>query len=129
MNKVILIGNLTKTPELTTTTNGISVARFTLAVRRKFQNQNGEYDTDFINIVVWRTLAENCNKYLKKGSKCAVIGQIQNRSYDAQDGTKRYVTEVIADEVEFLSTSNRNENVEKEEPVILEPIKDEDLPF
>ena len=129
MNKVILIGNLTKTPELTTTTNGISVARFTLAVRRKFQNQNGEYDTDFINIVVWRTLAENCNKYLKKGSKCAVIGQIQNRSYDAQDGTKRYVTEVIADEVEFLSTSNSNDNIEKEEPVILEPIKDEDLPF
>ena len=92
MNKVILIGNLTKDPELSTTTGGISVCRFTVAVGRKYANSEGERETDFINIVVWRNLADNCHKFLKRGSKVAVVGNIQNRSYDANDGTKRYIT-------------------------------------
>ncbi len=104
MNKVILIGNLTKDPELTTTTSGISVCRFTLAVSRRFTNSEGERETDFINIVVWRNAADNCHKFLRKGSKAAVVGNLQTRSYDAQDGTKRYVTEVVAEEVEFVGS-------------------------
>ena len=92
MNKVFLVGNLTKDPELSTTTNGISVCRFSLAVSRRYVGASGERETDFINIVVWRGQAENCHKYLKKGSKCGIVGTLQTRSYDAQDGTKRYVT-------------------------------------
>ena len=106
MNKVILIGNLTKDPEITTTNNGVSVCRFTLAISRRFANAEGERETDFINIVVWRTLADNCHKFLKKGSKTAVVGNLQTRSYDANDGTKRYITEVVAEEVEFISTKS-----------------------
>ena len=109
MNKVILSGNLTKDPESQTTSSGITVCKFTLAVQRKFSNANGEKETDFINIVTWRTLAENCIKYLSKGKKVAVVGAIQTRSYDAQDGTKRYVTEIMAEEVEFLSPSEKQE--------------------
>ena len=104
MNKVILIGNLTKDPEITTTTNGVSVCRFSIAVSRRFANADGNRDTDFLNIVVWRGLADNCHKFLKKGSKVGVVGSLQTRSYDATDGSKRYVTEIVADEVEFLST-------------------------
>ena len=101
MNRVILVGNLTKDPELATTNSGVSVCRFTLAVGRRYQNAEGERETDFISIVVWRGQAENCHKYLKKGSKCGVVGTLQTRSYDAQDGTKRLVSEVIAEEVEI----------------------------
>lgn len=133
MNKAILIGNLTKDPELTTTNNGIAVCRFTLAISRRFVGANGERETDFLNIVVWRGQAENCNKYLKKGSKCAVVGSVQTRSYDAQDGTKRYITEIVADEVEFLSTKNNGEAgavpVKAEEVTELKPIDDDSLPF
>ena len=130
MNKVVLIGNLTKDPELTQTTSGISVCRFSLAVSRKFTNSEGERETDFLNIVVWRNLADNCHKYLKKGSKAAVIGSIQTRSYDAQDGSKRYVTEIVAEEVEFVGARS-NSGEEKEEVSKLEPIADDgdDLPF
>lgn len=137
MNKVILIGNLTKDPELSTTTSGISVCRFTLAISRRFTNSEGERETDFINIVVWRGAAENCHKFLKKGSKAAIIGSLQTRSYDAQDGTKRFVTEVIADEVDFVSTKPAgNDGVAFEEKTNttpsttkLQPIEDDQLPF
>jgi len=130
MNKVILVGNLTKDPELTTTTNGVSVCKFTLAVSRRFVGASGERETDFLNIVVWRGQAENCHKYLKKGSKCGVVGSIQSRSYDAQDGTKRYITEIIADEVEFLSSKNSEPMATKVEEVTeLKPIDDDTLPF
>ena len=133
MNKVILIGNLTKDPELATTNSGISVCRFTLAVTRNFANSEGEREADFLDIIVWRGQAENCHKYLRKGSKCAVVGSIQKRSYDAQDGTKRYVTEIIAESVEFLNSRNSGEsqeNVEdKKEVAELEPIDDDTLPF
>lgn len=107
MNKAFIIGNLTRDPELRTTASGISVCTFTLAVNRPFANQQGVRETDFIPVVVWRKQAENCKQYLSKGRKCAVSGSIQTRSYDAQDGTKRYVTEIIAEEVEFLSTGSQ----------------------
>ncbi len=100
MNKVFLIGNLTKDPEMSNTNNGITVCKFTLAVSRRF----GNTETDFLPVIVWRGQAENCGKFLKKGSKAAVAGSIQTRSYDAQDGGKRYITEIVADEVQFLST-------------------------
>ena len=131
MNKCILIGNLTKDPEITTTSNGVSVCRFTLAVTRRFANSEGERDTDFINIVAWRALADNCHKFIKKGSKVAVVGNIQSRSYDAQDGTKRYVTEIVAEEVEFLNTRNDGgmPAEKKDEVTELEPIDDDSLPF
>ncbi len=130
MNKVYLIGNLTRDPEITTTTNGISRANFTLAVQRRFMNADGERDTDFINVVVWRAQADNCHKFLKKGSKAAVAGSIQTRSYDAPDGTKRYVTEIVAEEVEFLSTKNSDgASRANEEVAKLQPVEDDDLPF
>ena len=131
MNKCILIGNLTKDPELTTTSNGVAVCRFALAVSRRYSNADGERETDFLNIVVWRNLGENCHKFLKKGSKVGVVGNIQSRSYDATDGTKRYVTEIVAEEVEFLSTRNAEDQPKTsgEEVSKLQPIDDDGLPF
>lgn len=132
MNKVILIGNLTKDPELTTTNNGISVCKFSLAVSRRFVGASGEREADFLNIVVWRGQAENCHKYLKKGSKCGVVGSVQSRSYDAQDGTKKYITEIVAEEVEFLSTKPGSDSAsatKTEEVTELKPIDDDSLPF
>ncbi len=133
MNKVILIGNLTKDPELSTTNSGINYCRFTLAVPKRFA-QAGERDAEFINIVVWRVQADNCHKYLKKGSKACVVGSLQTRSYDAQDGSKRYVTEVVAEEVEFLSTKNSADNMSTgsiggSDASELQPIEDDTLPF
>ena len=104
MNKVILIGRLTKDPELRTIASGNATTSFTIAVNRNFTNQNGEREADFINCVAWRKQAENVAKYCAKGSQVAVEGRIQTRSYDAQDGTKRYVTEVVADNVTFLGS-------------------------
>jgi len=131
MNRVYLIGNLTRDPELASTTSGVSVCRFSIAVQRRFSNAEGEREADFFNIVVWRAQGENCHKYLKKGSKCAVSGSLQNRSYDANDGTKRNITEIVADEVEFLTTKSSDsvERVEKKEVSELEPIDDDSLPF
>jgi single-strand DNA-binding protein len=132
MNKCILIGNLTKDPELTTTSNGVAVCRFTIAVSRRYSNAEGERETDFLNIVVWRSLGENCHKFLKKGSKVGVVGNIQNRSYDATDGSKRYITEIVAEEVEFLSTKSSDEVSTKapsEDVAKLQPIDDDGLPF
>lgn len=104
MNKVMLIGNLTKEPELRATGSGISVCTFTLAVQRRFQSRDSQTrEADFIPIVVWRAQAENCAKYLHKGSQAAISGSLQTRSYDAPDGSKRYITEVVAEEVQFLA--------------------------
>lgn len=132
MNKVILIGNLTRDPELATTNSGISYCRFSLAVPKRFTN-SGEREAEFINIVVWRGQAENCAKYLKKGSKAAIVGNIQTRSYDAQDGSKRYVTEVVAEEVEFIGSRNGGDGMDShksnEEVSDLQPIDDDTLPF
>ena len=134
MNKVILVGNLTRDPELITTTNGVSLCRFSLAVQRRFAGPDGEREADFVNIVVWRAQADNCYKYLKKGSKCGVVGSLQTRSYDAQDGSKRYVTEVVADEVEFISTNRNQDGTSREDAPVedvteLKPIDDDSLPF
>ena len=104
MNKAILIGNLANDPETRTTQSGIAQCTFRLAVQRRFANQNGVREADFLTIVCWRQTAELCSRYLSKGRKVAVEGSIQTRSYDAQDGTKRYVTEIIADSVEFLGS-------------------------
>ena len=102
MNKAILIGNLTKDPETMTTSSGITKCNFTVACQRRFANAQGVREADFIPVVCWRQTAELCARYLSKGRKVAVEGSIQTRSYDAQDGTKRYVTEIIADNVEFV---------------------------
>lgn len=107
MNNVCLVGRLTRDPELRTTGTGISTSTFSIAVDGR-PNANGEPHTDFINIVVWRVQAENVCKYCSKGSLVAVVGRITSRSYDAQDGTKRYVTEVVADNVRFLSSKGNN---------------------
>ena len=103
MNRVILIGNLANDPEVTTLSSGVTKCSFRLAVQRRFANpQTGQREADFISIVAWRQTGELCAKYLSKGRKCAICGMMQTRSYDAQDGSKRYVTEVVADEVQFL---------------------------
>lgn len=135
MNKAILIGRLTKDPEMNTTNSGIDVCRFTLAINRSYKDANGNEQTDFIPVVVWRNQASNCGKYLAKGSQCAVTGTIQTRSYD-KDGEKRYVTEVVADNVEFLarSTGGNGEGFTKKADRIedLTPIEDDggaELPF
>ncbi|HIS01600.1 MAG TPA: single-stranded DNA-binding protein [Candidatus Excrementavichristensenella intestinipullorum] len=104
MNKAILVGNLTRDPELRNTPSGVPVCTFTLAINRRFTNQQGVREADFIPVVVWRQQAEVCARYLSKGRKCAVVGTIQTRTYDAQDGSKRYVTEVVAEDVEFLGS-------------------------
>lgn len=108
MNKCFLLGNLTKDPEVASTSTGIAVTKFTIACNRNYTNANGEREADFLNIVTWRGLAENCGKYLSKGSKVAVTGSITTRSYEADDGSKRYVTEIVADEVEFIKTATES---------------------
>lgn len=102
MNRVVLVGRLTRDPELRYTPSGVPVANFTLAVNRTFTNQQGEREADFINCVIWRRPAENVANYLKKGSLAGVDGRIQSRSYEGQDGKRVYVTEVVADSVQFL---------------------------
>ena len=104
MNKVILIGNLANDPEPFTTQSGISQSTFRIAVQRRFANAQGVREADFLTVVAWRQSADFCNRYLTKGSKVAVEGSIQVRSYDAQDGSKRYVTEIIADSVEAVGS-------------------------
>ena len=136
MNKVILRGNLTRDPELSETPTGVAVCRFAIAVSRDYANADGTRETDFFNITVWRGRAENCGKYLKKGNKVAVIGSLQNRSYEDKDGIKRNVTDVVANEVEFLTPKNAMGESE-DAPVIssrrerpqLEAIDDNQLPF
>lgn len=102
INRVVLVGRLTKDPELTVTPNGNHVAQFTLAVNRSFTNQQGEREADFIRCVVWRRQAENVANYLRKGSLAGVDGRIETRSFEGQDGRRVYITEVVADRVQFL---------------------------
>ena len=120
MNKVILIGRLTRDPELRTTPSGTATTSFTVAVDRTFVNQQtGQREADFINCVAWRKQAENISRYCSKGTQVAVEGKIQTRNYDAQDGTKRYVTEVICDNVTFLGSKNsgaRDDSSDMSEP-------------
>ncbi|MBC1937772.1 single-stranded DNA-binding protein [Listeria grandensis] len=104
MNRVVLVGRLTKDPEFKFTPAGVAVATFTLAVNRNFTNQAGEREADFINCVVWRKPAENVANFLKKGSLAGVDGKIQSRYYDGQDGKRVFVTEVLAESVQFLDS-------------------------
>lgn len=136
MNKVMLVGNLTKDPEFQTTASGISLCRFSIAINRKFKNDKGEYESDFINCVAWRSSADFVSKYAHKGNKVGIIGSIQTRNYDAQDGTKRYVTEVLAEEVELYTPKSENENKPKTEASAkqeilqkFEPVNEDNLPF
>ena len=115
MNKVVLIGRLTKDPELRYTSSNIPTVTFSLAVNRPFQNQNGVREADFINIVMWRKQAETAKKYLSKGSLIAVDGRIQTRNYDGTDGKKVYVTEVVADNFEFLESKGQRANMTSDE--------------
>ena len=135
MNKVILIGNLTDDPKTTMTANGVTKCTFRLATQRKYANQQtGQREADFHNIVVWRQLADLCAKYLAKGRKCSVEGTIQYRSYDAQDGSKRYVTEIVAESVEFLTSRQQTQQSGQQAGDYSEqggflPVDDEELPF
>lgn len=134
MNRVILVGRLTKDPELRYTPSGAAVATFTLAVNRTFTNQQGEREADFINCVVWRKAAENSANFLKKGSLAGVDGKLQSRSYE-QDGRRVFVTEVVAESVQFLEPksgggsqqSGGSSYNQQDEPPI--DISDDDLPF
>jgi len=119
MNKVILIGNLTKDPEQGTTANGIAYCKMSIAVNRDFTDASGERKADFFNIMSWRGLAENCAKYLSKGKKIAVSGRVETRTYE-QDGVKKYATDIVAEDVEFLSPRETKNTPQFE---------DEDLPF
>ncbi len=127
MNKVYLIGNLTRDPEVSETGSGLILCRFSIAVNRNYSSSDGERQTDFFNITVWRALAENCGKYLKKGSKVAVVGSLQNRSYEDKDGIKRNVTDIVANEVEFLSSKNSGEGDEDPAPRRSMPSKKPEL--
>lgn len=115
INNVTLVGRLTKDPELKYTPNEVAVANFTLAVNRAFKSENGP-DADFINVVVWRKPAENAANFLKKGSMAGVVGSIQTRNYEGQDGKKVYVTEVMADRVQFLDSKPKGEGSENKPP-------------
>ncbi|WP_338541195.1 single-stranded DNA-binding protein [Paenibacillus tundrae] len=110
LNRVILIGRLTRDPELRYTPAGVAVTQFTLAVDRPFTSQGGEREADFIPVVTWRQLAETCANYLRKGRLAAVEGRIQVRNYENNEGKRVYVTEVIADNVRFLESASRDNN-------------------
>lgn len=109
INRVVLVGRLTKDPELKYTQGGIAVTRFTLAVNRAFANQQGEREADFINCVAWRKQAENIANYLRKGSLAGVDGRIQTGSFEGQDGKRVYTTEVVADSTQFLEPRGANQ--------------------
>src|SRR5690625_1081113 len=132
LNRVVIIGRLTRDPELRYTPSGNATCTFTLAVERNFKNQNGDREADFIPIVTWRQLAENCANYLKKGRLTAVEGRIQTRSYENNEGRKVYVTEVIADNVRFLESAKNEDRQQQNDdysdgtPI---DISEEDLPF
>ena len=115
MNRVMLIGRLTAKPELRYTASNVPFTRFSLAVNRTFSNGNGERETDFLNIIVWRKQAENVCNYLNKGSLVSIEGRIQTGSYDDKDGNKRYTTDIVADSVQFLESKGQsngsNDNV------------------
>ena len=124
MNKVLIIGNLTRDPELLTTSNDNSVCKFTIAANRKFKNADGEYDVDFINCVAWRKTGEFINKYFNKGKKIAVEGMIQTRKYEDKQGNNRTAVDVVVDQAEFVESKQSNKNTDD-----FEQVPDDDLPF
>lgn len=137
MNKVILIGNVANDPESRTTASGIAQCSFRLAVQRRFANSSGVREADFLPVVCWRQTAEFAAKYLLKGRRVAVEGSIQTRSYDAQDGTKRHVTEIMVDNLEIFDRSESKpaapaDTVKKAESTFgkdFVQVEDDELPF
>ena len=139
MNKIILIGNLTRDPEASSTQSGVNFTRFTIAVNRMFPNANGERLADYFDIICWRQLADRCAKYLFKGSKVGITGSVQRRQYEDRDGIKRTSFDVVADEVEFLTPKGASSGREStsggympEEPhpiSDMQPVDNDDLPF
>lgn len=143
LNRVVLVGRLTKDVELRYTPSGVAVANFTLAVNRPFKNQQGEQEADFLSIVVWKRQAENAAEFLRKGSLAGVDGRVQSRSYDNNKGERVFVTEVLAESVQFLEPKNSNkgqgqqqnssQNTERHDPFAQDgkpiDISDDDLPF
>ena len=139
MNKVCLIGRITKDPEIRYTANNIAVATFSLAINRTYKNANGEYDADFINCIAFRNTADLLGKYVYKGDKLGIEGHIQTRNYDDKDGKKVYVTEIVVDSLDFTGNKKEQTNEPKQvEQPVTDPYKDfgeaieisdEDLPF
>lgn len=129
MNKITLIGNLTHDPEVRSTPNGITVASFTIAVDRRFKDANGEKKTDFFRINAWKTLGDHCARYLAKGRKVAVVGELQARTYEAKDGTTRMSLDVQADEVEFLSPKQQGNDEPAQDANGFTDVDASDVPF
>ncbi len=139
MNKIILIGNLTRDPESSSTQGGVNFTRFTIAVNRPFTNSAGERLADYFDVICWRQLADRCAKYLYKGSKVGISGSVQRRQYEDRDGIKRTSFDVVADEVEFLtpktttprdSSSGSGYMPEEPHPISeMQPVDNDDLPF
>lgn len=127
MNKVILVGNLTREPDLAETSNGHKVCRFTIAVNRNYNDSQGNKITDFVPCVAWNVLATNIGTYLTKGQKVAIAGSLETREYTTKEGEKRRITEIRVDEAEFLNSKQNNENTANKPH--LTPVLDEDLPF
>src|SRR5690625_3279234 len=142
LNRVVLVGRLTRDPDLRYTSNGVAVANFTVAANRPFRKEGGEQEADFINCVAWRKAAENLAQYMKKGSMIGVDGRIQTRSYENQEGKMVYVTEVLAENIQFLESRNSGQAQQNNQPQQQQPqaspfegqaekidIQDDDLPF
>ncbi len=143
MNRIVIVGNLTRDPELRTLPSGVSVCNFTVAVNRRFANPQGVREADFFPVATWRQMAESCARFLRKGSKCAVIGSLHTRTYETQEGQKRFVIEVQADEVEFIDRSAAGERTDGAGPQSFAPgpahqapadagfaqVDDDELPF
>ncbi len=132
INNVVLVGRLTKKPDLKFTTNGTKYTQFSVAVQKKFKNQSGEYESDFINCLMWATAAENFIKFTNKGSLVGIEGRIQTRSYD-KDGRTVYIMEVVAESFSLLEskkvTESRNNAVQPIEESPFNGVSDDDLPF
>ena len=132
MNKIVLIGNLTHDPEARVTPNGVTICSFTIAVNRKFSSKDGEKQTDFFRINAWRQLGSLCEKYLSKGRKIAVVGELQARTYEAKDGTTRLSLDVEADEIEFLtpkSAEAQQPAAAPADPNTFADVSQDDTPF
>lgn len=137
MNKIIIIGNLTRDPELRTVGSGISVCDFTVAVNRRKKDDNGQQEADFFRVTAWRQLGENCSRFLSKGRKVCVVGAVSARTYEAKDGTTKVSLEVNAEDVEFLSPRDEHEeSYQRQERQAIQDenkgfqvVEDNDLPF
>jgi len=129
MNKVFLIGNVCADPTMSSTPAGVTVCTFSVAADRRFKDAHGEKQTDFFRVQAWRQLGDVCGKYVKKGMKVGVIGELQARTYEAKDGTTRMSLDVNADEVEFMSRAEEKPAEKPADPNTFEDISSDDLPF